>query len=310
MRPDVLGGGDEFGRLDFAARRMRPAAERLDADHDLAALVDDRLVEQPQAVVLDRLAQVGFQELAAGQVGVHRRVVDAGAVAALVLGAVERHVGIAHDVGGAGAIAVDHRDADRGADHDVLAADGVGRAERGDDALRDHHHHLAVVADRGDHREFVAAEAGHQVAAAQRVRQPQGHVADQLVADRVSERVVDVLEVVEVDIEHRGRRRAGLHLVDHRFQPLAEEDAVGQAAERIVHGQMAQPRFAGGDRHRGAAHVAQHEGGEQREAGERDRDERHHVVHDLGAGLFRRPGEARDGCGRRYPRWRRCGRSG
>ncbi len=185
---------------------MRPAAERLDADHGLAALVDDRLIQQSQAVVLDRLAQVGFQQLAVGQVGIHRRVVDAGAVAAFVLGAVERHVGIAHDVGGAAAVAVDDGDADRGADHDVLAADRVGRADRGDDALRQRHHLHAVVADRGDHREFVAAEPRHQVAAAQRVRQPQRHVADQLVADRMAERVVDVLEMVEVDVEHGGRR--------------------------------------------------------------------------------------------------------
>ena len=119
----VLGDGDEFARRNFAAGRVRPAAERFDADHGLAALVDDRLVQQLQAIVLDRLAQVAFEQLAVGQVGIHRRVVDAGAVAALVLGAVERHVGIAHDVGGAAAFAVDHRDADRGADHDVLAAD-------------------------------------------------------------------------------------------------------------------------------------------------------------------------------------------
>ena len=151
-----------------------------------------------------------------------------------------------------------------------------------------------VVADRGDHRELVAAEPRHQVVAAQRVRQPQRDVADQFVADRMAERVVDVLEMVEIDIEHRGRRRAGAHLVDHRLQPLAEEDAVGQAAERIVHGEMAQPRFAGGDGDGGAAHVAQHESGEQREAGERDGDERDDAVDDLGAGLLRRPGKARD----------------
>ena len=40
--------------------------------------------------------------------------------------------------------------------------------------------------------------------------EPQRDVADQLVADRVAERVVDVLEMVEVDVEHRGGRSAGL----------------------------------------------------------------------------------------------------
>ena len=165
---------------------------------------------------------------------------------------------------------------------------------RRDHALRDRHHLLAVVADRGDHREFVAAEAGHQIVAAQRMRQPQRDVADQLVADVMAERVVDVLEVVEVDVEHGRRRGAVAHLVDHRFQPFAEEDAVGQAAQRVVHGQMPQPRFTGGDGDRGAAHVAQHEGREQGKARQRDRDERNDAVDDLGAGLLRRPGKARD----------------
>ena len=189
---------------------------------------------------------------------------------------------------------VDHRDADRGADHDVLPADRIGRADRGDDALRHRHHFRAVVADRGNHRELVAAEPRHQIVAAQRVRQPQRHVADQLVAHGMAERIVDVLEVVEVDIEHRGRRGAGAHFLDHGLEPLAEENTVGQAAERIVHRKVPQPRFAGGDRHRGAPHVAQHEGGEQRKAGKRDGDEGDDAADDLGAGLLRRPGEARD----------------
>ena len=35
--------------------------------------------------------------------------------------------------------------------------------------------------------------------------QAQRDVADQFVADRMAERVVDVLEVIEIDIEHGGR---------------------------------------------------------------------------------------------------------
>src|ERR1017187_3721189 len=84
--------------------------------------------------------------------------------------------------------------------HDVLPVDDIGRADRGDDALSHRHHLGAVVADRGDHRELVAAEPRYQVVAAQRVRQAQRDVADQFVAYGVAERVVDVLEMVEGDI--------------------------------------------------------------------------------------------------------------
>ena len=110
----------------------------------------------------------------------------------------------------------------------------------------------------------------------------------------MAERVVDVLEMIEIDIEQRGGRGARAHFLDDRFQPLAEENAVGQAAERVVHGEMAQARFTGGNGRSGAAHIAQYERGEQRKAGERDRDERHDTVHDLGARLLGRPGETRN----------------
>ena len=110
----------------------------------------------------------------------------------------------------------------------------------------------------GDDGELVAAEAGHQILAAHDAAQPLGDVEDELVADVMAERVVDVLEVIEVDVEHRRGRAAGAHVVDHGFEPLAEIDAVGQAADRIVQGEMAQLQFAGPDLLGGAPHVAQH----------------------------------------------------
>ena len=66
-----------------------------------------------------------------------------------------------------------------------------------------------VGAGRGDDGELVAADAGDEIVAADGVGEPLRHRADQLVADRMAERIVDVLEVVEVDVEH-GRRRAAL----------------------------------------------------------------------------------------------------
>ena len=166
IRPEFSAIGMNSDRRNLAADRMRPAAERLDADHGLAAVVDDRLVGDAQLVALDRRAQVVLDQLALEQVGVHRGVVDAGAVAAFVLGAVERHVGMAHDVGGAADLLVDHGDADAGADHDGLVADRVGRADRRDQAVGDGQQRRMVGAARGDDGEFVAADAGDEVVVA------------------------------------------------------------------------------------------------------------------------------------------------
>src|SRR5580704_5992886 len=85
-------------RPECSAIGMGPAAERLDADHGLAAVVDDRLIGDPQLAPLDGGAQVVLHQLALQEIVVHRGVVDAGAVAAFVLGAIERHVGVTHDI--------------------------------------------------------------------------------------------------------------------------------------------------------------------------------------------------------------------
>ena len=59
------------------------------------------------------------------------------------------------------------------------------------------------------------------------------HVAQQLVAEVVAERVVDDLEVVEVDEHHRDRARVALR--EHRLlQAVVEQVAVGQPGERVV----------------------------------------------------------------------------
>ena len=146
----------------------------------------------------------------------------------------------------------------------------------------------------GDDRELVAAEPRHQIVAAHDMRQPQRDVADEFVADRMAERVVDVLEMVEVDVEHRHRRAAALDVGDHRLQPLAEEIPVRQAAQRVVQREIAQPVLAGGDGRRGGAHVAQHQAGEQRKARQRNADEGNNGIQDLGARPLRQPGKSRD----------------
>ena len=63
---------------------------------------------------------------------------------------------------------------------------GVGRAERRLD----------------QHGELVAAEPGHRVAVAHRRAQPVGDLDQQLVAGRVAEAVVDLLEAVQVEEQH------------------------------------------------------------------------------------------------------------
>ena len=57
---------------------------------------------------------------------------------------------------------------------------------------------------------------------------------EQLVADRVAERVVDGLEAVEVDEQHAEHAIVASHARERLLEAVGEHDPVGQAGERVV----------------------------------------------------------------------------
>ena len=85
-----------------------------------------------------------------------------------------------------------------------------GCGQRIDQALGDPARGREIGRARQQHRELVAAQPRHGVDLAQRPLQPRTDLGQQQVADVMAERVVDVLEAVEVEQQHRHRhaRRA------------------------------------------------------------------------------------------------------
>ncbi len=95
-------------------------------------------------------------------------------------------------------------------------------------------------------RELVAAQARHRVVGPQRRFQPTGDGHQQLVAGRVAEAVVDDLEAVEVEEQHR-RADGGvvaLRAPDRLVEAVDEQDAVRQAGEVVVQRVVLQPALA------------------------------------------------------------------
>ncbi len=84
------------------------------------------------------------------------------------------------------------------------------------------------------HAELVAAEARDRVRLLERGAQAHRHLLEQPVAGVVAERVVDLLEVVEVDQHHRGGAIPAAAGADHLLDAVAEQRAVRQAGERVV----------------------------------------------------------------------------
>ena len=73
----------------------------------------------------------------------------------------------------------------------------------------------------------------HEVAAVDAIGQGARHGVQQLVADGMPKRIVDALEFVDVDVEHR-QLLARSDISQLLFQPFAKQGAVGEPAQRVV----------------------------------------------------------------------------
>jgi hypothetical protein len=138
----------------------------------------------------------------------HRRLEQRHAVAALGLGVVHRGVGFAQQVVGSA------RRLCSGRATPMLAEVWYGWPSISTGSASAARILSATAAPRGSrragsdvqavqqHHEFVAADARHDVALAHRAAQALGRMHQQRVAGGVAAGVVDVLEVVEVDVQH------------------------------------------------------------------------------------------------------------
>ena len=253
----LLGHADEFHRWHQPAQRMAPAHQRLHTHHARGGEVDHRLVDDEQLVQAQRAAQVGLHHQRAHHPLVHRVVEQHPAAAAAALGLVHRGVGIAQHLLGAGHAALGlstcqvraQHQADAGTALHRVVVDGVGLRHLFEQTLRDgagrghvvhtfqHHHELVAAEARG----HLGLQARHRIAWAQGARQAPRDLAQQFVAGAMTQRVVDLLEAVEVheqDGEAIGRMAATVG--DGAFQALHHHGAVGQVGQRVGAGAVAQ----------------------------------------------------------------------
>ena len=252
-----LGDRQEFGRRDRADAGQVPAQQRFHRADLVAAEVDHGLVDEPQLLLGDRAAQAGLERRAARGEFRHRAVEERDGFAARALGVVHREVGVAQQLVDAGAVVGPHRDADRRRDRDLVRVHGGRHGEFLEDAVRDHRgigarRDLAEVDDElvatlaREHAAVLPARrlALHDaVGAAHRGGEARRDVLQQLVADRVAERVVDALEVVEVDEQHGGAVRLARCASQVRGHGRAEVLAVGEPGQRVEIGEAVHVRL-------------------------------------------------------------------
>ncbi len=190
------------------------------------------------------------------------------AIAAALLGPVERCVRGAERPA---RVAVDRRDPCAHGDRDPDAADvdrccADGAAGPLGDRLRLRHPYALEHRD-----ELLAAEPHEPVGAAERAGDPPSDLAEHLVASGVAVRVVDGLEVIEIEEQHCALAR----LLERRF----ERTAVAEPRERIGRRGVAQRALA---TLRAAALLLEPCG--ERGGDEGERDEREHADRRAAAG--------------------------
>ena len=200
-----------------------------------------RLVVQRELVALQRAAQRRFQRQPLDRLRLDFRGEEAIAVLAVFLGEIHRHVGILGQRLHVGAVVRIHRDADRSRGVAFVAAQLHRLAQHRQEICGDF---LDLVTLRGlfqDHHEFVAAEAGHDIARTQSAAQPVGHFHQQHVAGLVPERIVDHLEAVEIDEQHRELPLVAAGGLDRMAQQPVEHFPVRQLRQAVMRGEIFDP---------------------------------------------------------------------
>lgn len=190
---------------------MGPPDQRLNAGQPAADEVHDGLVVHPKLAGLKRrrhgVVDGKWAKYRLGRTN-FELIDDHHAAASGALGLVHRHVGFAHQD-----VAVWAGSRDRRADTDARPQLPAGKEywgfNGGEQPLTHGGCHLCRVV-RGQlqqHGKLVAGQPRHEVRGACCQRELAGDVAEQCVAGIVPELVVDLLEAVQVQEEHRDRPR-------------------------------------------------------------------------------------------------------
>src|SRR5579863_60899 len=230
----LFGERDEAPRTDRAALRDAPAQQGL-GPHDLSRReVDSRLITEHELLALERAPQMRLELEALRHQRIQLVREELEVVASAVLRAIHRRIGMFEQSRGVLAILGMQGDTDAAAHEELALLDDPG--------LRDRTEHLAhelpdavrppVPVD--EQHELIATEPSDRVAVAHTRAKSARHALQKLIAEVMSETVVDELEPIEI---HEGDRDAppgagrGQQCL---LQPVLQQRAIRQPRERVV----------------------------------------------------------------------------
>ena len=230
----LLGDGDEVSRNDQTVVRVLPPQQGLDADHQAGRQVDDRLVLNGELVVFERSIQRrSCREASFGDVA-QRVIEQLDTAPAALFGAVHGCVGVAQQTLGRRITGGDG-DAEAGRDAQLVTGDVARAAERLEHAFAD-----AFGLESRDivthDDELVAADPRHRVAGTDRAGDSLGSETQERIAGAVTKRVVDDLELIDIEEHHAELGAAPARAGQSVEQAVVEQGAIWQTGERVVKG--------------------------------------------------------------------------
>lgn len=223
-----------------AAPGMLPEDLCLHAQNPAAVQINFRCVMQPQLIAFKGGHQFADQGHALGHFPRNLLGVEVILVAAHFLGAVQRHVGLPEQAVGVETELAVTADANAHRNVQCIAGQVIRRQQRVAD-VGGHRRRLGRVTDvQLQDREFIATQTRHHVAFADTGLDAPGDLLQQQIANRVAQRVIDPLEVVQIQVKHRKRHRAASRSGKRVVQAFDQCGAIGQARQAIGAGEQGQ----------------------------------------------------------------------
>jgi len=213
---------------------MMPADQRLEPGNPFALDIDDRLVEQPELVLRQRVAQRILDRLPLARLIVHRIGIETIDAAPRILRRIKREVGVADERRRGDPLPLRHRDAERRSNTHLLALDRERFGEAQEDRIGNARELLGLAHLRHDDLELVAAEPPDLPLVADDLRQPARDLLQQLVAHRMPQRIVHRLEPVEIHQQQCTGLRLPAMALERALEQVGDMAPVREARERVV----------------------------------------------------------------------------
>src|SRR5580704_2742963 len=213
----LFGNRNELRGRDRSALRLVPAQETLPPDNPMVFDIEDWLVEQLKFTPGDSISQIRFQSAPACNSGKHSGLEKSVDASPICLGPVQGHVGSLHQLGRSDRFFRSTSNPNADIHGGLQATNVVRRLDRCANSIRQAEGIFRALDLDVNYRKFITAQAGDSIPFFDAITQPVGDGFQQLVADQMPERIIHVLEVVQVQEKHRQSRS-----LRDRSKPLLE----------------------------------------------------------------------------------------